>query len=51
MFGKWENKLQTRLPNDIFSTRLLVLDAQLNDEGTTPSTRKLAIFATAVIGT
>ena len=21
LFGKWENKLQTRLPNDIFSTK------------------------------
>ena len=51
MFGKWENKLQTRLPNDIFTSKQIVLDARLDDEGATPSTRKLAIFATAVTGT
>ena len=36
------------LPNDIFSTEQFVLGY---DEGATPSTRKLAIFATAVTGT
>ena len=30
LFGKWENKSQTRLPNDIFSTKQFVLGLKQN---------------------